>query len=421
MHDVDGLVELVDVVAVELAGVGERRQPARWHTSLARRRPIPAMTCWSRRKPWSRIECSFRAGPGRALSIASASGPRPASGSCSSGSPSTTHTPALRSVPASVSSRARHRRSATGPGRCEAWPTASRRGSRPPCMRWTTKVTSPKSSSRCLPRRPTKTSSWPCGLGRGLAVFRTVKVRGVKARSSAPRRTRRRAARRGPGSRAAQARSAREHVVDGGQRPGAIDHRPQVAAEPEPALHEGGLGGQLARWMASAVARSWVNVRSGSADPASLDAPGRRTTQWARRPLDRPVRRDDLLQHDAPFVSSSARCAVASRSSHASVRNPAEARTLPRSTEYPTSVNGPLPSPHAGDRGGGPRSSDAAPVRGRFLPMEGPDDVLELMDTGADGVVALVRTRARPSRRRSTTSSPGSSARAARCAATSGS
>lgn len=34
---------------------------------------------------------------------------------------------------------------------------------------------------------------------------------------------------------------------------------------------------------------------------------------------------------------------------------------------------------------------DAAPVRGRFLAMEGPDDVLALMDDGADGVVALVR------------------------------
>ena len=30
-------------------------------------------------------------------------------------------------------------------------------------------------------------------------------------------------------------------------------------------------------------------------------------------------------------------------------------------------------------------------VRGRWVPMEGPDDVLALMDTGAEGVVALVR------------------------------
>jgi signal transduction protein with GAF and PtsI domain len=41
--------------------------------------------------------------------------------------------------------------------------------------------------------------------------------------------------------------------------------------------------------------------------------------------------------------------------------------------------------------GRGAKVFDAAPVRGRFLPMEGPDDVLELMDTGAEGVVALVR------------------------------
>ena len=43
------------------------------------------------------------------------------------------------------------------------------------------------------------------------------------------------------------------------------------------------------------------------------------------------------------------------------------------------------------EMGRGAKVFDAAPVRGRFLPMEGPDDVLELMDTGAEGVVALVR------------------------------
>ena len=41
--------------------------------------------------------------------------------------------------------------------------------------------------------------------------------------------------------------------------------------------------------------------------------------------------------------------------------------------------------------GRGAKVFDAAPVRGRFLPMEGPDDVLALMDAGAEGVVALVR------------------------------
>jgi signal transduction protein with GAF and PtsI domain len=34
---------------------------------------------------------------------------------------------------------------------------------------------------------------------------------------------------------------------------------------------------------------------------------------------------------------------------------------------------------------------DAAPVRGRWKAMETPDDVLALMDSGAEGVVALVR------------------------------
>jgi signal transduction protein with GAF and PtsI domain len=41
--------------------------------------------------------------------------------------------------------------------------------------------------------------------------------------------------------------------------------------------------------------------------------------------------------------------------------------------------------------GRGAKVFDASPVRGRFLAMEGPDDVLALMDSGAEGVVALVR------------------------------
>jgi signal transduction protein with GAF and PtsI domain len=41
--------------------------------------------------------------------------------------------------------------------------------------------------------------------------------------------------------------------------------------------------------------------------------------------------------------------------------------------------------------GRGAKVFDAPAVRGRFLPMEGPDDVLALMDSGAEGVVALVR------------------------------
>jgi signal transduction protein with GAF and PtsI domain len=41
--------------------------------------------------------------------------------------------------------------------------------------------------------------------------------------------------------------------------------------------------------------------------------------------------------------------------------------------------------------GSGTKVFDAAPVRGRFLAIESPDDVLALMDTGAECVVALVR------------------------------
>jgi signal transduction protein with GAF and PtsI domain len=41
--------------------------------------------------------------------------------------------------------------------------------------------------------------------------------------------------------------------------------------------------------------------------------------------------------------------------------------------------------------GQGVKVFDAPPVRGRLRIMNGPDDVLGLMDTGAEGVVALVR------------------------------
>jgi len=41
--------------------------------------------------------------------------------------------------------------------------------------------------------------------------------------------------------------------------------------------------------------------------------------------------------------------------------------------------------------GRGTKVFDAAPVRGRWKEMATPDDVLELMDSTAEGVVALVR------------------------------
>lgn len=43
------------------------------------------------------------------------------------------------------------------------------------------------------------------------------------------------------------------------------------------------------------------------------------------------------------------------------------------------------------DVGRGAKVFDAAPVGGRWKAMEGPDDVLALMDAGAEGIVALVR------------------------------
>ena len=41
--------------------------------------------------------------------------------------------------------------------------------------------------------------------------------------------------------------------------------------------------------------------------------------------------------------------------------------------------------------GTGDKVFDHAAVRGRWLALEGPDDVLDLMDAGAEGIVALVR------------------------------
>src|SRR5947199_5200411 len=41
--------------------------------------------------------------------------------------------------------------------------------------------------------------------------------------------------------------------------------------------------------------------------------------------------------------------------------------------------------------GRGAKVFDAAAVRGAWRSLDGPDAVLDLMDTGADGVVALVR------------------------------
>jgi signal transduction protein with GAF and PtsI domain len=41
--------------------------------------------------------------------------------------------------------------------------------------------------------------------------------------------------------------------------------------------------------------------------------------------------------------------------------------------------------------GRGAKVFDHAPVQGTFTVMDGPDDVLALMDTGAEGIIAMVR------------------------------
>ena len=41
--------------------------------------------------------------------------------------------------------------------------------------------------------------------------------------------------------------------------------------------------------------------------------------------------------------------------------------------------------------GGGPKVFEHAPVRGVWRPMESADDVLDLMASGAEGVIAVVR------------------------------
>jgi len=41
--------------------------------------------------------------------------------------------------------------------------------------------------------------------------------------------------------------------------------------------------------------------------------------------------------------------------------------------------------------GRGEKVFDAGPVSGEWRPLDGPDDVLELMDSGAGGIVAVVR------------------------------
>ena len=106
-----------------------------------------------------------------------ASGPRSSSGGRSRRpAVSEHHTPARRSLPASVSRRARSsskiQRARPIFGRVAGFGSGFRR---PPCIRWTTKVRSPKPSRRYFPRRPTPSRGDPERLvGRGCGRLQRV-------------------------------------------------------------------------------------------------------------------------------------------------------------------------------------------------------------------------------------------------------
>ena len=133
----------VDVVAVELARVGERREPRPVAHLVGEQPPHPGEEVLVAEEPVQphRVVLEQR-GERRPCRACRPRDRGRASGACSSGSPSTTHTPALRSVPASVRSSAR-----PSAKRQRAWPNRgladcfSSGLRRPPCIRWTTKVT----------------------------------------------------------------------------------------------------------------------------------------------------------------------------------------------------------------------------------------------------------------------------------------
>ena len=86
-----------------------------------------------------------------------------AGGDVSTLSVGTHHTPALRSVPCSVSSSAgpspsNTKRACPPRGLADCLASSS---SRPPCIRWTTNVTGSNVTRRYLPRRPTSRSGCP--------------------------------------------------------------------------------------------------------------------------------------------------------------------------------------------------------------------------------------------------------------------
>ena len=147
------------------------------------------------------------------------------------------------------------------------------------------------------------------------------------------------------------------------------------------------------RWIASAVDRSCVNVRSGSCDVTSLDADTALGDDEGVGDLVA-VRSvgDDLLQDERGGGGDigGVRGGVEVVEPRIGEKPSQGARTLPP-TPGKSSLGRSRYVRHMQEIGRGAKVFDAAPVRGRCLPMDGPDDVLALMDTGADGVVALVR------------------------------
>ena len=214
---------------------------ARWQISLARRRPRPAMRCWSRRKPCSRVDLDVEqaaqrggvdgVGVGAEARRAAAAPP---------GRRRRTHTPALRSVPASVSSSAR-----PSANRQRAWPPRGladcfSSGLQPPALHEVDdeggraeveqQVLAPAADEH------ERLAVGRVGPGHG-GLQRGEGDRGEALERGAGE-VARRAARRGPGPRGAQARSphhavaarAGEHVVEARPGPG----RPRAAAARSP-------------------------------------------------------------------------------------------------------------------------------------------------------------------------------------------
>lgn len=182
------IVELIEAcrarmsssVSLEVLANGD--SPARWQTSLARRRPRPARLVWSRRKPCTRPELDRNIASSAFTGTRSASGPSSDSGPFPSLLSGRAHTPALFSLPASLSNRAgppaKSHRARPPRGRGDLLASGL---SRPPCMRCTANVRGLSSSSRYLPRLVTRSSAHPtASSGAGVTVLSAVNDRARK-------------------------------------------------------------------------------------------------------------------------------------------------------------------------------------------------------------------------------------------------